>query len=172
MPRHDDADPERPTAEQLAAAVQLLSRTLPAPEAGEGRWVRHAPEQGLMLRTRLDAAGRPERQELHVLGEAFVWQQGQGVQTARSHWEAGEPQARADAQPLADRLALAARALAGYAGEDALVLHLRAQLVQAHARQPRAATSTSYYPREGLVYAVLFALFTLAFLGALFYFAR
>ena len=160
----------RPTVEHLEAAVQLLTRTQGV--IGPGGQVRHAPEDGVLVRTQLDAAGAPERQELLVLGEAFVWQRGQGVLTARSSAEAGAPRAEPDAQPLADRLALAAHALTPYAGQDPLLLHLRAELVRAHAQQPRAATVTSYYPREGLVYAVLFALFSVAFLVALFYFLR
>ena len=164
--------PGRPTAEQLAAAVTLLSQTPAVPEPDAPGWVRHAPEQGLLLRSQLDAAGRPERQELHVLGEAFVWQRGRGVQTARSSGAPGTPRAEPDAQLLADRLALAAHALTPYAGQDPLLLHLRAELVRAHAQQPRAATVTSYYPREGLVYAVLFVLFTLGFIGAFLYFMR
>jgi len=73
----DTPEPQRPTAEQLHAAIALLARTPAAP--GPAGWVQHAPEQGLLLRSRLDAAGQPERQELHVLGEAFLWQRGQGV---------------------------------------------------------------------------------------------
>ena len=160
----------RPTVEHLGAAVQLLSRTQGV--SGPGGQVRHAPEDGVLVRTQLDASGAPERQELLVLGEAFVWRRGEGVHTARAEWIAGEPQLHPDPRPLADRIALAARALAKYAGTDPLLLHLRAQLVEAHARAPRGATSTSYYPREGLVYAVLFALFTVAFLVAMFYFLR
>jgi hypothetical protein len=162
-------DLPRPTAEQLAAAVGLLSRTAATP--GPEGWVHHAPEDGLLVRSHLDASGRPERQELHVLGEAFLWERGQGVQTAHSVWTPGAlPQVQPDPRPLADRLALAAHALAGYTGTDPLLLHLRTALVEASARQPRGATSTSYYPREGLVYGVLFVLFAIAFVAALVYF--
>jgi hypothetical protein len=157
---------ERPTAEQVAAAVQLLAHTAPVPQGGG--WVHHAPEEGVLVRSQLDAAGAPAHQELHVLGEAFVWERGQGVRTGRSEWRPGEvPRALLDPRLLPDRLAIAVRALAPYAGEDALLLNLRSELAQAQARVPRGASSTSYYPREGLVYLVIFLLFAVAFVVAL-----
>ncbi|MBF5046447.1 MULTISPECIES: hypothetical protein [Myxococcaceae] len=157
---------ERPTAEQIDAAVQLLVRTTPA-DAGGG-WVHHAPEDGVLLRSQLDAAGRPQHQELHVLGEAFLWDRGEGVRTGRSEWRPGAvPHAVADPRVLPDRLAIAVRALAPYSGTDALLLNLRSELTQAQARVPRGASSTSYYPREGLVYLVIFLLFAVAFVVAL-----
>ena len=165
-PTDDPTELKRPTAEQIEAAVQLLARTAPV-DAGGG-WVHHAPEDGVLLRSQLDAAGRAQHQELHVLGEAFLWERGHGAQTGRSEWRPGEvPRAQPDPRVLPDRLALAVRALAPYAGEDALLLNLRSELTQAQARVPRGASSTSYYPREGLVYLVLFLLFAVAFIVAL-----